>query len=694
MTITSGFFNSVNHDRTYDAEQISSIFDGIIKDGVYESIGDAFMVTPNSDLNDSVIVGTGRAWFDHTWTLNDAQFSLTLDEPNTLYGRIDYVVIDVNREQDVRKNTLKIVRGTMSDNPQEPVLINTDRHKQYPIAKIDVPAGASRKISASDITYLVGTEKCPLVTGVLEALNITNYFKQYDAEFNEWFEGIKDIFGSADPMTEFANLIEKINNRIDAIVPYTTRTVFDYMVSGEEPFSVSTFDIPVDGDSAYGSYSPNKIINQILPDGKVSCVDFEYDVSGSSRSVTIRVRLFSNTGALQSTKTLQLESGTKSSSNLVRTPWNIIHVDADSYPVKIVAGYFGAGKALSAVVTITEDGVVSITKSSSNIGTTSYDDYYNSTVRPAKMSDGRTYGVVFREMTGGGGSHVWQLYGVTIDGSGAIHTTSTPIKTASESTSGSNLQYMNWENRGTVCYVANDLIYVEPLAELTSGFNDNKADEQTLFLDSTNITQVKYDLNNSDAAQSLGKPKFAIDPYTFGVVSESPGSVSASYDSMFDLEYSTISDGVMKNYIYENSVVPSSTGQESFKCIDLSNSPNLVSVPYAILESASGSEKVLSGLSQIKSHLSNGTNLVHGAIGSDYSTGLKKTYTVSLGSIDSNQGLTDIYPYSFTIREIGNTLYVAIGAKLVSYRHLWYAYLYDMYEGPIGKIVKIEFLGG
>ena len=694
MTITSGFFNSVNHDRLYDAEQVSSIFDGIIKDGVYESIGDAFMVTPNSDLNDSIIVGTGRAWFDHTWTLNDAQFSLTLDEPNTLYGRIDYVVIDVNREQDVRANTLKIVRGTMSDNPQEPVLINTDRHKQYPIAKIDVPSGASRKISASDITYLVGTEKCPLVTGVLEALNITNYFKQYDAEFNEWFEGIKDIFGSADPMTEFANLIEKINNRIDAIVPYTTRTVFDYMVSGEEPFSVSAFDIPTDADSAYGSYSPNRIINQILPDGKVSCVDFEYDISGSSRSVTIRVRLFSNTGALQSTKTLQLESGTQSSSNLVRTPWNIIHVDADSYPVKIVAGYFGVGKALSAVITITEDGVVSITKSSANVGSTSYSDHFNSTIRPAKMSDGRTYGVVFREGIVGGGTHNWQLYGVTIDGSGAIHTTSTPIKTASEASSGSNLQYNNWENRGAVCYVANDLIYVEPLASLTDSLNDNKADEQTLFLDSTNITQVKYDINNSAAAQSLGKPKFAIDPYTLGVVSESPGSVSASYDSMFDLEYSSVSDGVMKNYIYENSVVPSSSGQDSFKCIDLSNSPNLVSIPYAILESSSGSEKVLSGLSYIKSHLSNGTNLVHGAIGSDYSTGIKKTYTVSLGTIDSNQGLTDIYPYSFTIREIGNTLYVAIGAKLESYRHLWYAYLYDMYQGPIGKIVKIEFLGG
>ena len=49
MTVSSGFFNSVNHDRLYDAEQVSSIFDGIIEDGVCESIGEAFMVKPYAD---------------------------------------------------------------------------------------------------------------------------------------------------------------------------------------------------------------------------------------------------------------------------------------------------------------------------------------------------------------------------------------------------------------------------------------------------------------------------------------------------------------------------------------------------------------------------------------------------------------------------------------------------------------------
>ena len=44
MAVTSGFFNSVNHDRLYDAEQLSSIFDGIIIDGVMKIMAKHLML--------------------------------------------------------------------------------------------------------------------------------------------------------------------------------------------------------------------------------------------------------------------------------------------------------------------------------------------------------------------------------------------------------------------------------------------------------------------------------------------------------------------------------------------------------------------------------------------------------------------------------------------------------------------------
>ena len=44
MSVSSGFFNSLNGDRKYNAAQMSAIFDGLIIDGVFASIGTAFAV--------------------------------------------------------------------------------------------------------------------------------------------------------------------------------------------------------------------------------------------------------------------------------------------------------------------------------------------------------------------------------------------------------------------------------------------------------------------------------------------------------------------------------------------------------------------------------------------------------------------------------------------------------------------------
>lgn len=207
MTITSGFFNSENHDRLYDAEQVSSIFDGIILDGVYQGVGDAFQVVPNEETNDSVIVKTGRAWFDHTWILNDSDFSIVLDPPNSALSRIDAIVLDIDRRKEVRKNSIIYVSGNYSTAPVYPTLTKSDLHNQYPLCYITVPAGSSTIISASNIENKVGSSDCPIVTGVLEVMKSDIFVQQMNSKFNEWFSGIKDLLDS--------NTALKLQNQID-----------------------------------------------------------------------------------------------------------------------------------------------------------------------------------------------------------------------------------------------------------------------------------------------------------------------------------------------------------------------------------------------------------------------------------------------------------------------------------------------
>ena len=101
----NGFFDSFNEDRKYNSLQLSSIFDGIISDGVYATYGDYFLVSPVSGMG--IKVGTGRAWLDHTWTLNDADYPLTVEDAEVVLKRIDTVIIEVDRSNSGRINRLR-----------------------------------------------------------------------------------------------------------------------------------------------------------------------------------------------------------------------------------------------------------------------------------------------------------------------------------------------------------------------------------------------------------------------------------------------------------------------------------------------------------------------------------------------------------------------------------------------------------
>ena len=219
MSITSGFYNSLNGDRRYSAEQMSDIFNGIINDGVFASVGTAFAV--NADIGREITVGIGRAWFNSTWIYNDSVLPLTIEASDTLLGRYDAVVLEVDRSVSVRNATIKIVKGTAASQPTMPTMINTSDVHQYPLAYIYCAAN-TETITQADITNMIGTSSCPFVTGILSVMNIDSIVAQWMAEweqlttekeneFDSWFASIKDVVGD-DAIASLANRILAIEN--------------------------------------------------------------------------------------------------------------------------------------------------------------------------------------------------------------------------------------------------------------------------------------------------------------------------------------------------------------------------------------------------------------------------------------------------------------------------------------------------
>lgn len=186
MSFSFGFYNSINHDRKYNAIQMSEIFDGIILDGIFMSIGERFEVTASGE-DMFILVGSGRAWFNHTWNLNDAPLPIEVPQSELLLNRYDAVVIEVNVEQSVRANEIKIVTGVPSSNPVYPELIHTSTVNQYPLAYIYVARNTSN-IRQADITSMIGKEPTPYVTSPLEKIDIEDMVKQWEDQWKRFFE--------------------------------------------------------------------------------------------------------------------------------------------------------------------------------------------------------------------------------------------------------------------------------------------------------------------------------------------------------------------------------------------------------------------------------------------------------------------------------------------------------------------------
>lgn len=241
MAVTFGFYNSQNGDRVYDAVQMSSIFDGLIGNGVYAMIGDLFAVHAVTPASMDITVGTGRAWFNHTWTLNDAALSLTLDTAEVLQDRIDAVVIEINTT--ARTNSIKVLKGIPStESPAAPTMNQNKPDAvsglyQYPLAYIFVGRSqttGSTVITQGNITNKVGTAECPFVTGVVQVTSLDALLGQWqdqlnqfeasqESAFNIWFADIQQMITST-PSTTWNNLLTEIEAKQDALTFDSTPT--------------------------------------------------------------------------------------------------------------------------------------------------------------------------------------------------------------------------------------------------------------------------------------------------------------------------------------------------------------------------------------------------------------------------------------------------------------------------------------
>lgn len=188
MSLTCGFFNAVlvdgKPDRLYNTSELSSLVDGIIRDGIFMSIGEQLRVTAGDA--GKVYVGEGKAWFNHTWTTNDAPLEISCESADASRDRIDAIVLEVNSSDAVRSNSIKYIKGEPNSKPVKPQLEDSTYVHQYALCYINRPANSGNTITQANIENMVGTGATPFVSGILETIDIDELLGQWRAQLDEF----------------------------------------------------------------------------------------------------------------------------------------------------------------------------------------------------------------------------------------------------------------------------------------------------------------------------------------------------------------------------------------------------------------------------------------------------------------------------------------------------------------------------
>lgn len=262
-----GFFNAnlvgEEYDRVYLASQFAAYFASFIGNGVYASKSDKLQVVEQDLQGMAVNVLGGQGWINGYWYENTESISLAIDVADGVLNRVDSVVLRLGFSE--RNMWVAIKKGTPAISPSAPALTRNADYYELQLATVDVPA-SSIKITQAQITDTrMNQNVCGWVTGVVDQLDTTTLFNQFEAyfeefkatyekaydewytehttswqeQFNTWFETIQGQL-SGDIATQLQSQIIALGEKTDGYFECTTtfspdgKTITQILENGEK----------------------------------------------------------------------------------------------------------------------------------------------------------------------------------------------------------------------------------------------------------------------------------------------------------------------------------------------------------------------------------------------------------------------------------------------------------------------------
>lgn len=254
MAISSYFFNAVvqadgSYDRIYNSQDVTSYLDKVVGNGVFPNPSTNLQVQMQSGM--TVVVKAGQGWINGHKMISSSDMTFEIDASDVLLNRIDAVIFYLDYSQ--RKMGIEVKKGEPASSAVAPTMTRTASRWEMCLAQITVAKQVSA-ISASAIADTRGnSDLCGYVQGLIQQVDTTTLWNQFEAEFDEWFDEVKEELTVVTLLSKLEQVFTTTANGV------TTFDVLDYIPSFK--YIIDVLEIYVNGlrlDS--NEYSVNQTV--------------------------------------------------------------------------------------------------------------------------------------------------------------------------------------------------------------------------------------------------------------------------------------------------------------------------------------------------------------------------------------------------------------------------------------------------
>lgn len=221
MAIESGFFNSVNGDRLYNAEDMGRYLGKLVSSGVYPNPSTSLQVLTGTGMQ--VQVQPGYAMLESHWLNSDSIINISIPAADVTLYRYDAIIMKLDLVQ--RRCTIELKQGNASSFPVVPDMTRSETVMEWCLAKVFVEPKTTTVTQSKITDTRADTKICGWITGLVNQVDTAALFTQWQTAYEEFYENFKGWFNTLTDDLRVDTYIEKRVARNQTLgLPPTTQT--------------------------------------------------------------------------------------------------------------------------------------------------------------------------------------------------------------------------------------------------------------------------------------------------------------------------------------------------------------------------------------------------------------------------------------------------------------------------------------